>query len=110
MPKNQFLPGNSAYNDFLATLSEEERKEHFAKRTKKASMKKAMEAVVLQQQAAWISELNNAATILIKKAIEEGDHKSFIAVWDRMVGKPTQEVKVDTETPLVWKDDFDDEG
>ena len=108
MPSPVWEPGNNAYGDFLATLSEEDRKIHFAQRTKKAAMKKAMEAVVLKQQAAWVSELNNAAAILIKQAIEEGDHKAFIAVWDRLIGKPAQEVKIDTEIPLVWKDDFDE--
>lgn len=109
MPRKHWEPGNNAYRDFLATLTPEERKEHFALREKKKAMKKAMEAVVMEQQSKWISELNNAAAVLLKQCIEEGDHKAFVAVWDRIIGKPTNEVKVDTSVPLAWSDDFDDD-
>lgn len=108
IPPHAWKPGSSPYADYLANLTPDEKAAHLAARATKKSMKQAMKAVVKHQQDIWISELNNVAARLIAKAVEEGDTQAFIAVWDRVVGKPESEVKFESETPLVWADDFDD--
>lgn len=103
----QWKPGESPYADWLKSLTPEEYEAHLEQRRKKKAMRQAMETVVKQNQELWLAELNNTAAELLKKAQTEGDVQAFVAVWDRVVGKPKDEVNLDTNKPLPWNDDLD---
>lgn len=113
-PSNQWKPGQSGgYADFLRKLKAEDAKDggtryedYLRKNRQKKAMRKAMETVVLEQQNKWLSQLNNAAAMLLQKAIEEQDHNAFIAVWDRIIGKPRDEIDVSGDLPLPFHSDF----
>lgn len=104
MPKKVWQPGVTPYADYLKSLSPEEKAEHLERRRRKKNMKRAMAAVTEQYQAQWISELHNAAWAQLIKARETGDTAAFVAVWDRIVGRPQDTAQTETERPLPWSD------
>lgn len=97
MPSNRWEPGNSAYKDFLNTLTPEERKEHFAQREAKKNMKKAMQSVFEAKMEAWIAVLHNATVVMSEKALE-GDVRAFEAMRDTLGCKPSNDIKVDEDS------------
>lgn len=100
-------PGHAPYAAWLKTLTQEEYEAHLLQRRKRKAMRKSMEEVVQQQQKIWLSELNNTAAALLAKAKEDGDVAAFVAVWDRIVGKPKDEVQATVDTALPWNEDLD---
>jgi len=101
-------PGDSPYADYIKSLTPEQLEAHKIKRAVKKSMKKSMQIIVEQQEAHWLAALNNAGAAVLAKAALKGDPQAYMAVYDRIIGKPQTEVIIDTETPLVWNDDFED--
>jgi len=99
--------GGVRYADWLKTLTPAERQDHLLERAQRRSNKQMMEDIKGHNAPYWVAGLNNAAVILLQKAITEGDVQAFTAVWDRIVGKPKEEIQVDAETPLPWNDDLD---
>jgi cell division inhibitor SulA len=100
-----WVPGKAVYSEWLKTLTADERTLHLQQRAQKKAMKTAMREVVEQYQHQWIAELHNAAWRQLVKARESGDTQAFVAVWDRIVGRP-QEQDLDTaaQRPLPWSD------
>jgi len=104
----RWVKGQTPYADFLKRLTPEEKAAHLQERANRKTMRKAMELIIEEQQSQWLSGLNNAAAVMLAKALDTGDHQAFIAVWDRIVGKPKDEVTIeDNNKPLPWNDDFD---
>jgi type III secretory pathway component EscR len=108
MPSKHWKLGNSAYKDFLDSLTEEERAAHFAEKKLKASIKKANNAMISYQMEKWLSAYNTAMMAQRDKAFE-GDTQAFIALRDALGLKPETQLTVDTEFPLPWNDDFDED-
>lgn len=106
-PIHRFSPGNNAYRDFLETLTPEAYEQHLAERSKRKSMRQAMERVQNEYQDIWISQLHNAAFRCLEKAMIHGDPVAFATVFDRIVGKPTQKIEVNSEArALPFTDDL----
>ena len=105
MPKILWEPGKAPYAEFLKRLTPEEKAAHLRERKERKAMKMAMKDVVEEYQTRWIAELHNAAWAQLVKARESGDTQAFVAVWDRIVGKP-QESDLDANSmrPLPWTD------
>lgn len=102
-------PGSTPYKDYLDSLSKEEYDAHLKERARRKAMRKAMETIVKEQQVEWLTMLNNAAVVMAQQALEKGDVQAFIAVWDRIIGKPKDTIEVeDNNKPLPWNDDFDE--
>jgi len=97
-------PGATPYPDYLRSLSPAQRSEHLRVRREKKSMKAAMAAVTAEYQARWISELHNAAWKQLIRARDTGDTAAFVAVWDRIVGRPQDLSSVESARPLPWSD------
>lgn len=105
MPKITWEPGQAPYAEFLKKLTPEQKAAHLKERKERKAMKTAMKEVVEEYQTKWIAELHNAAWAQLVKARESGDTQAFVAVWDRIVGKP-QEADFDANSmrPLPWTD------
>jgi type III secretory pathway component EscR len=104
---SRWQKGVTPYVDWLKNLTPEEYDAHLFKRAQRKARKKAMEEVIDEQRALWLAELNNAAALQLKKALTTGDTQAFIAVWDRIIGKPKDEVVLeDNAQPQPWNDDF----
>ena len=101
---HRWEPGSSPYADWLKTLTEDERAAHMEARAKRKSMKQAMKSVVEQYQTQWVTELHNAAWAQLVKARDSGDAQSFVAVWDRIIGRPEEQHTVDLPRALPWSD------
>lgn len=103
----QWKKGVSPYKEFLKNLSPEEYAEHLEQRRKRKQMKRMMEEVVQAQAAGWVAMFNNAAVKLLERAVETGDAQAFMAVYDRIIGKPTLNIDAElAEKPtLPWHDD-----
>jgi cell division inhibitor SulA len=97
-------PGQAPYAEWLKALTPEQKEAHLRQRREKKSMKRAMAAVVEQYQSRWVAELHNAAWAQLVRARESGDTQAFVAVWDRIVGRPQENDQTDTERPLPWSD------
>ncbi len=106
--KYYWKPGISPYKVFLDKLTPDERAAHLEKRKQKRDMKAAMKAIIMHNQIEWLTNLNTAASVLTAKAISEGDVQAFTAVWDRVIGKPDEDIKVSKQMPLPFDDDFDE--
>jgi hypothetical protein len=94
MAKPLWLPGTSPYAEWLRTLTPEEKAEHLVARKVKKSMRKAMQEVIEANQAEWTAKINNAMAKVLEKALLEGDAQSLAIVYDRLVGKPREELDV----------------
>ena len=106
-PVYKFQKNNSAYGDFLRSLTEEEYAQHLEQRRKRKSMRAAMKKVAEEHQSIWISQLHNAAYRCLEKAIVNQDAVAFATVWDRLIGKP--DIKVDVtndDRALPFNDDL----
>ena len=105
MPKILWEPGKAPYAEFLKRLTPEEKAAHLQARKEKKAMKQAMKEVVSEYQTQWISELHNAAWAQLVKARESGDTAAFVAVWDRIVGRPQEQDHSEAnQRPLPWDD------
>lgn len=106
-PNHKFPKGNRSYADFLAGLTPEEYQQHLDERRKRKSMRAAMERVQNEYQDIWISQLHNAAFRCLEKAMIHGDPVAFATVFDRIVGKPTQKIELNSDDkPLPFNDDL----
>lgn len=104
---NRFPKGNRSYADWLQSLTPEQYEEHLAARRRKKAMRVAMAKVADEYQAEWIAALNNAASTVLAKAIEDGNPAAFAVVWDRIIGKPDLKVDVSNEDrALPFNDDL----
>lgn len=106
MGKNIWEPGKAVYSEWLKTLTPEQKALHLQERKQRKSMKTAMKQVVEQYQSQWIAEMHNAAWVQLVKARDSGDTQAFVAVWDRIVGRPQEQDMGDqTQRALPWTDD-----
>ncbi len=106
-PNHKFPKGNDSYARFLKGLTEEEYAAHLEERRKRKSMRQAMERVQNEYQDIWISQLHNAAFRCLEKAMVHGDPVAFATVFDRIVGKPTQKIELNSDDkPLPFDDDL----
>ena len=55
-------------------------------------IRKASEELINDNKEQWLRDLHHAAKVILDKAIEERDPQAMMAVWDRVVGKPTTQV------------------
>lgn len=101
MGKPNIKKGDTLYADFIKTLTPEEHEAHLAQRAlnrekkkMQLSMKEAMKAVIDSNRDQWLATFNNAAVVLMQKALDSGDVQAFTAVYDRFVGKPDSLVDV----------------
>jgi hypothetical protein len=60
-------------------------------------IRKASEELINQNKDEWLRELHLAAQVILQKAIEERDQNALMAVWDRVVGKPTTQVDMNVQ-------------
>lgn len=98
-------PGNTVAKDFYASLGppgSQERKDYFDRRTAKTrlnrmerSVAQDTEIMLRKNKYEIISKLLEGADVLMDKAIKEKDPQAWIAVYDRVVGKPKQSIEVD---------------
>jgi hypothetical protein len=101
-----WIPGRGVYSEWLKTLTAEQRALHLQERAQRKSMKTAMKEVVEQYQSQWIAEMHNAAWAQLAKARDTGDTAAFVAVWDRIVGRPQeQDMSDQNQRALPWTDD-----
>ena len=93
--------GNKRYQDILAEMPDEERKEYVAKRKAERDLKKLMK-MKLEEQA---DELTDKLLSKARWLIDNDDSPAgFSQVWDRVVGKPQDNVDVTSggkEIPLM---------
>ena len=89
-----YKPGKPVYSEWLKSLTPEEYDRHLLERKERKTMKQAMQVVIQAQQEKWLALFNNAAEVLMKKALDEGDAQAFIAIYDRFVGKPDSAVDI----------------
>ena len=110
MPTIPFKKGVSYYNEWLKTLTPEEKKQHLSeRRVRKAQRKKekamlaSWEAVAMEQQAKWLALFNNRAA----EILENGNANDFAIVFDRIIGKPKDKVEQDVKQDLTisWEQD-----
>ena len=101
---HRWEPGTSPYAEYLAKLTPEEKALHLRQRAERKAIKQAMKTVVSEYQERWVSNLHNAAWQQLMKARDSGDTQAFIAVWDRIIGKPETEISVDDNRVLPWTD------
>ena len=101
MGKPNFKPGDTPYVDYLNRLTPAEREAHLEqrrlnkeKKKLQMTMKEAMKAVIDSNRDQWLATFNNAAVVLMQKALDSGDVQAFTAVYDRFVGKPDSLVDV----------------
>ena len=105
MPAPLWEPGRAVYSEWLKTLTPEQKAEHLRKRRERKSIKQAMQVVVAEYQSRWTAELHNAAWAQLVKARDSGDTAAFVAVWDRIVGRPQEHDHADqAQKPLPWTD------
>ena len=121
-----WVKGEPVYSKILAAMTPEEKEKHLADRRKakeerkaQLTMKQAMKEVIDANREQWLATFNNAAVVLMKQALENGDVQSFTAVYDRFVGKPESNVDITSngstvKAPVIifesaeldeWKDD-----
>ncbi len=104
---HQFPKGNRSYGDYLAGLTEEEYQSHLEERRKRKSMKANMKRVAEEHADIWISQLHNAAYRCLEKAIVNQDPVAFATVWDRIIGKSSQTIDINSDDrPLPFNDDL----
>lgn len=60
-------------------------------------IRKASEELINDNKEMWLRELHHAAKVILDKAIEERDPQAMMAVWDRVVGKPTTQVDMSVQ-------------
>lgn len=89
--------GQAPYAEWLKTLTPEEYKAHIVQRKVNKSIKAATAAVNNQYKAEWTTALINAAIAVLSKAQTTGDPAAFVAVWDRINGKPESSVDVTSQ-------------
>jgi hypothetical protein len=55
-------------------------------------IRRASEELINQHKEQWLAELHEAAAVILQKARDERDQNALMAVWDRVIGKPTTQV------------------
>ena len=60
-------------------------------------IRKASEELINDNKEMWLRDLHLAAKVILDKAIEERDPQAMMAVWDRVVGKPTTQVDMSVQ-------------
>lgn len=105
IPGNKaWKPGTAPYADFLKSLTPEQKAEHLRQRRERKAMRQVMKELVEEYQTQWAAEMHNAAWAVLMKARNTGDPQAFAAVFDRIVGRPT-ETKPDDGRALPWSDE-----
>jgi hypothetical protein len=99
----RWQPGQAPYADFLKSLTPEEKEVHLRKRRERRAMREAFRQVIDEYQHEWAAELNNAAWAVLQRARQTGDPASFVAVFDRIVGRAPDQA-TDAGRPLPWSD------
>lgn len=104
--KGGWFNGGTHSSVWWASLSDEEKeaaRRARALRKQEKILQQKMEQVIQAQVTDWLTNLNNAASIQLQKAIEEGDTKAFIAVWDRLMAlkKETNEEAEDDNAKMI---------
>jgi hypothetical protein len=67
-------------------------------------IRRASEELINEHREQWLSELHLAARVILEKAIEDRDQNAMMAVWDRIVGKPTTQVDMSVSNDLTIDD------
>ena len=94
MAKLLWEPGKAVYAEWLKTLTPEEYNQHLAERKINKSLKQAMNETIQAQKEQWIAKINNAMVSVIEKAERDGDPAALVAVYDRLIGKPDNNVDI----------------
>jgi len=93
--------GKGPYREWLAKLTPAERIRHDAERLAKREMKKQFQALVQYNQVKWLTDLNNALAVAMKRAVEEGNIDNIEKI-AKLLGisfkDVTQEVTVQQDT------------
>lgn len=99
--------GGMQHQDWLKTLTPEQYDAYLLKRKNKRNIKKSMDAVLEKFSDELTAKVFNSLLAQLDKA-QDGDTQAFIAAWDRTVGKPKDDITINTDKPLEWNDDFDE--
>jgi hypothetical protein len=67
-------------------------------------IRRASEELVNANKEQWLTDLHNAARVILSKAIEERDPHAMMAVWDRIVGKPSTMVDMSVTNDTTVED------
>ena len=98
-------PGQAPYAEWLKTLTPEQKEAHLRQRRERKAMRQAMAEVVTEYQNRWIAEMHNAAWAQLVKARDSGDTAAFVAVWDRIIGRPQDADRAAADgQALPWSD------
>ena len=96
---------HTGYGAFLKKLSPLEREAHLALRRAKRNLRATIEERIALDQDKWATALEMGAARVLERAVTEGDPNALNSVWDRVIGKPKQEVSVTTSDR---EDELDD--
>jgi hypothetical protein len=86
------LPTNMTKEYIMTTKSTQEIAGVMMTRELSKQIRKASEELINANKEQWLNDLHHAAKVILEKAIEERDPQAMMAVWDRVVGKPTTQV------------------
>jgi len=86
------LPTYRTNEYIMSTKSTEEIAGVMMTRELSKQIRKASEELINANKEQWLNDLHHAAKVILEKAIEERDPQAMMAVWDRVVGKPTTQV------------------
>jgi hypothetical protein len=89
---NSDLPTYRTYEYIMTTKSTQEIAGVMMTRELSKQIRKASEELINENKERWLNDLHLAAKVILEKAIEERDPQAMMAVWDRVVGKPTTQV------------------
>lgn len=87
------------YATYLNSLTPEQYAAHLEERKKRKELKKGMEPIQksikefnTQFRDEWATSLLSGMVAVMRRAINNGDPAAMVAVWDRLVGKPGDNV------------------
>ena len=86
------LPTYRTHEYIMTTKSTQEIAGVMMTRELSKQIRKASEELINANKEQWLQDLHHAAKVILEKAIEERDPQAMMAVWDRVVGKPTTQV------------------
>jgi hypothetical protein len=86
------LPAYRTHQYIMTTKSTQEIAGVMMTRELSKQIRKASEELINENKEQWLQDLHHAAKVILDRAIEERDPQAMMAVWDRVVGKPTTQV------------------
>ena len=95
--KESNLPGFTAKEYIMETKSTQEIAGMMMTRELSKQIRKASEELINDNKEMWLRDLHHAAKVILDKAIEDRDPQAMMAVWDRVVGKPTTQVDMSVQ-------------